>query len=129
MPAHAYFIDAVLRAYPDRLAEQVRRPMEALLDNETMDGRVHHLHYSDYMNDPIASVEGIYDWLGLDLTDLPRAAMQDWLRHDPLRVARSATWSLADFGVDEKDLAQKFDFYYDRFGMADPRLPREDFRP
>jgi len=70
-------------------------------------------------------IEGTTAGSTLSHTSHPRSTRPSSLLH----VARSATWSLTVFGLEEHDLAGKFDFYYDRFGMADQRRPREDLRP
>lgn len=156
MPAHAYFIEAALAAYPDakiiwthrdpvtasasfmnlasfahglslgapdlqwivgtypdRLVEQVRRPMELLADHE-----VHHVHYSELMVDPMQVIGGLYNWLGTTLSADVAATMQGWLNADPLSESRKARYSLADFGLSREDLLPRFSDYIAAFDIA-----------
>lgn len=153
MPAHAYFIDALLNEYPDariiwthrdpatstasfmnlmafshglsmgaadidwirstipeRLLDQVTRPMNALAGHD-----VHHVHYASYIADPMQTVQGVYDWLGEPLTDSVRSSMMNWLDQDPLAASRKAGYTLDDFEVDRADLHAMFSDYIEAF--------------
>ena len=155
MPAHAYFIDALLEEYPDariiwthrdpvtsvasfmnlnayahrlsmgtadhawiaetipsRLVTQVERPMRALAGHD-----VFHVHYRDQMADPLGTMTDLYAWLGADLTDQTRSAMQAWLDADPLVASRKSTYTLADYGIEESTLRSMFSEYVDAFGV------------
>ncbi len=158
MPAHAYFIDALLDAYPDariiwthrdpatsaasfmnllafshtlsmgapdrdwiasttpdRLVDQVRRPMTALAGRH--ENSVCHVHYRDAMANPLGEVERIYDWLGIDFTDAAATAMVQWLTADPLAASRKASYTLADFGLDRAELLEQFEDYINAFDV------------
>ncbi len=156
MPAHAFFIDALLKVYPDariiwthrdpatstasfmnllafshklsmgeadidwiasttpeRLLEQVTRPMAALAGRN-----VHHVHYRDYIADPMAAVAEVYDWLGTELAADVETSMRNWLAADPLEASRKASYALEDFGLDRSELHTYFAEYIDTFDVA-----------
>ena len=104
-------IDWIVDTYPDRLVEQVRRPMEALAGRN-----VYHLHFHRYLSDPLAEMRRIYDWLGVSLEDAVAQDMSGWLEADPLHASRQA-YSLADFGLERTDLLQSFAAYIEAFGV------------
>ena len=155
MPAHAYFVDALLAeypdaqivwthrdplaatasfldlisfshgltlgqantewivgTYPDRLVEQVERPMRALADSD-----VYHFHYARYIGDPLGEIAALYNWLGVELTAPVRSAMQNWLDADPLEVSRRQRSSLADYDIDSAALEQRFAEYTDTYDV------------
>lgn len=155
MPAHAYFVDAVLAeypdariiwthrdpvtatasfmnlasfahglslgapdiewivdTYPDRLVEQVRRPMQALSGRD-----IHHVHYSELMMDPLGVIGELYRWLGDPLDQTVRARMTAWLDADPLERSRQATYDLSDFGLTRNELVGRFGDYIDAYNV------------
>ncbi len=99
-------IEWIANTYPDRLVEQVMRPMRALAGRD-----VFHLHYSQYLGDPLAEMTRLYKWLGLDLTDDVETSMRSWLHADPLEVSRRGNATLADFGIDRNELLDRFSLY------------------
>jgi hypothetical protein len=71
--------------------------------------------YKDTVIDPLSSVEKVYDFIGMDLTDTARAAMEKH-QEDNRRDSRpSHEYTLEQFGLTEKGLKQQFAEYRKRF--------------
>jgi hypothetical protein len=67
------------------------------------------VEYTDFVNDPIATIEGIYTYFGLELTGAGRAAMSDI--HDRSRQGLRAprhTYALADYGLTAEQVKERF---------------------
>lgn len=92
----------------DRLVEQVERPMDTLLGSDTP---VHHVHYQRMIEDPVAEMDVLYEWLGVTLAEGVRTAMTSWLVADPLAVSRQSRYSLSDFGLTEAQVRSRFGDY------------------
>jgi len=67
--------------------------------------------YEDVQREPMAQVERIYAWLGLELTDGARTAMLRWLAENARDKRAPHHYSLAQFGYDEALLARTFAGY------------------
>lgn len=104
--------------YPQRLAEYLSRASAALQSR-----RVHHVHYSDVVQQPLAVMAGIYRFLGLGLGEDVAAVMEAWLNRDPLRKSRRRPYSLGDWGLERADLEPFFGPY------AQWVLSQEPLRP
>ena len=119
----AQFNDGLDPAYVGReTTEILRASIEGV---STIEARhpatpVHHLHFADFVAEPMREVERLYAFMGETLTADVAAAMRSALTVQ--RARRSAIgshrYSLADFGLDRATLPAIFDDYVAQFGIA-----------
>ncbi len=73
--------------------------------------------YADITADWRASMQGIYDFLGMELTEEALAGMQGWLDRNNQHKHGAHRYSLADFGLDKEQVDQRLAFYRERFAI------------
>ncbi len=73
------------------------------------------LRYADFMKDPIRSMEEIYGYFGLDLSESTRAAMRVYLDRHPRAGDRVHSYSLEQFGLSAADQRERYQTYCERF--------------
>jgi hypothetical protein len=107
------------RAFSERmLADYADRAETAMKDPIVSSDRVCHVRYPDFVADQVGTVGRIYDHFGLDPAGIDRA-VQSWLGDPANRPDRHGKWSydLADFGVTEDEVRDRFRVYSDQFGV------------
>jgi hypothetical protein len=77
---------------------------------------------SDFHRDPMAVIENIYRFIGAELTDDVRTAMQQRIADDPERQHGAHRYNVADFGMSEEEIRECFGDYIARFDLA-PKKP------
>lgn len=89
---------------------------QCLAVRDTLDeDRVIDVWFSDMLQDPLAQVQRIYEFIGMELTADATSHMQDW-REENSRDKRAAhDYTLAQFGLDEAMIARDFAAYRERF--------------
>ena len=65
--------------------------------------------------DPIPAIGGLYEWLGIELTDDVIAAMRAWWATNPPDKQGIHDYTPEQYGIDIDDLRTQFAFYNDRF--------------
>ena len=87
------------------------------------DDRFYDIAFDDMQSDPMAAMEGLYHWLGEELTTETRAAMHGWLRanEEERQQAGQHRYQAAEFGLDLGELEERFRYYESRFPMARSR--------
>ena len=73
---------------------------------------------SDFHRAPMAVIENIYRFIGAELTDAVRAAMQQRIADDPERQHGAHKYNVADFGMSEDEIRERFSDYIERFDLA-----------
>jgi hypothetical protein len=81
------------------------------------DSRVVDLHYDRLVADPVAAVEELYTTVGRTLTADARQRMAAWLADNRQHKHGVHRYAAEDFGLDVAALRQRFDFYYERYGV------------
>lgn len=71
--------------------------------------------YRDFVNDPMATVRGIYESFGLALTPTTEALMRDHIERERQHRYGKHTYSLSDFGLERRALEERFTRYLNRF--------------
>jgi len=105
---------AVAAYWSDRVEHLLRacvRDRDRLPVSQSIDVLFHEL-----MADDVAMVERIYEVAGLEMTGEARASLERYMVENPRgKHGRILYDLLGDFGVDPKELRERFDFYYERF--------------
>ncbi len=75
------------------------------------------LRYADFMQDPIRSMEKIYSYFGLELSESTQKAMRAYLDR-PRAGNRVHSYSLEQFGLSPKNQRKRYEAYCKRFDIA-----------
>ncbi len=77
------------------------------------------IHFLDFRDDPVGTVQSIHERLGLPFAPDRAAAMQGWLQQDKQERAGQShhQYSLADIGLTERDIDEKTGDYLAAFAV------------
>lgn len=75
--------------------------------------------FHEFMADDLAMVEKIYATAGVEMTDKARTELQQYLADHPRGKEGKLVYDLqGQFGIDPKQLRERFQFYFDAFPQA-----------
>jgi hypothetical protein len=77
--------------------------------------RFYDIGFAEMRPDPIPAIGGLYEWLGVELTDDVAAAMRAWWATNPPDKQGIHDYTPEQYGIDLDDLRTQFAFYNDRF--------------
>jgi hypothetical protein len=83
------------------------------------DHRFFDIHFIEFQRDPFPSIAALYAFLGEELTQETRARMEAWRRSKPIDEQVYIRTPAMEFGLDRNELRREFQFYIDRFGVAE----------
>ncbi len=75
------------------------------------------IDFSNLIKDPISIVKRIYEHFGFEYTPEFEQKMRDWLKNNPRHKHGMHKYCLEDFGLNEKNLRSRYDYYYERFNF------------
>ncbi len=81
------------------------------------DARFYDLHYRELAADPVAAVSGIYAHFGETLSPVAETRMRAHLAAHPKGEHGAHAYTLADFGLRETDVRDRFAAYCERFDV------------
>lgn len=73
--------------------------------------------YADITADWESSLQGIYDFLGLEFSDFAKQGMRDWLAGNAQHKHGAHKYSLEDFGISKQQVEEQLSFYRQRFNI------------
>ena len=79
------------------------------------DDRFFDIGFAEMRPDPIPTIDRLYRWLGLELTDEVAARMRAWWETNPPDKQGAHEYHPEQYGIDLDDLRTQFAFYNDRF--------------
>lgn len=82
------------------------------------DHRFFDIQFTAFQRDPLAAIQGLYEFLGEELTATARARMLAWRESTPRDKHGDHAYDHADFKIDPQQLREKFRFYSERFNLA-----------
>lgn len=94
--------------WPLQLSLHLRRPLEMARQRPN---DIYNLYYEDLMQDPIAALKKVYQWLGDEWTPEAENGMQQWLKDNPQNKFGKHSYSLKEWGYTKKDLEPYFADY------------------
>ncbi len=77
----------------------------------------HDVLYADITADWESSLQGIYEFLGIDMSDLAKQGMRDWLASNAQHKHGAHKYALEDFGISKEQVDQQLQFYRQRFDI------------
>ncbi|MFQ5418236.1 MAG: sulfotransferase [Myxococcota bacterium] len=91
---------------------------DALVLRERLDPcQLYDLSMDEFLEDPVGSVEKIYDHFGQELSQRGRRAIEDWNERNPQHRRGEHVHSKRETGVAEREIVERFGGYMDHFGM------------
>jgi hypothetical protein len=75
------------------------------------------VHHHDFVDDPFGTLERIYGFLGLKLTQPVRQKMETWHATNRSGSHGQHSYTAEQFGLTEEGIRQDFAAYIDRFGV------------
>ena len=101
-----------LRILAEQSWHSYRHPLECLEENPKTPGAV--VDYRDLTSDPAATIEGVYDALGLPMTDAYRHLLAgEGRRQQDHKTSHS--YSLAEFGIEGDVIRERLGDLFERF--------------
>jgi hypothetical protein len=73
------------------------------------------LWFSDTISQPLAEIEKIYDFAGMQLTPAAHQAMTEWQQHNRRELRPTHDYTLEQFGLSDDGLKSMFAEYRERF--------------
>lgn len=95
-------IDFIASNYPTQLAAHLDRPLE--VKSRLGDDRIYDLHYSKLMEDPVAEMSRLYEYLGDDFTGAAESGLKGWLKANPQNKHGKHAYTLEQFDLSKKIL-------------------------
>jgi hypothetical protein len=102
--------------WSDRLERMLRACVESrdvLPASQSVD-----VHFDEFMKNDLDTVRRIYDLADQPLTDGAETAMATFMAEHPRGRHGGIIYDLSQFGVERDQLTNLFEFYMDRFGVA-----------
>ncbi len=84
--------------------------------------RVLDLHFTDFVSDPIATLERLYAFAGLDFTPEAERLMRSYWEAHPADEHGKHTHRFSDTGLDERSEREKVKRYVEYFGVREERV-------
>ncbi len=99
----------------------LKREMALRDSGAVPEGKIIDLKFTDFMNDPWATIGGIYQALGRELRPETMQRMRDFLSAHPSDAGRGRyTWS--DTGLDADEVRERVHAYQDRYDIPTEQL-------
>lgn len=99
----------------DMLVWQVEQGMKA---RTTIPNRqITDIRFDDLVNDPIGTVQKIYDYFGYDLSQKMIGNLDDYITENPRYIHGKYTYSLEEFGLDTEGVNERFNEYLKNNGV------------
>jgi len=98
-----------------QMREHVMRPLA--VRERIGDDRFFHLHYADFMRDPMGVIQKLYQWDGLPFTSEVEGRMLAWLEMNPQHKLGKAQYTLDEYGLSMDELKPVFAEYMAAFNV------------
>ena len=99
------------------VAKYAKGVREAQPVREARASQIMDVIHADFHADPIATVKRIYEFVGLELTPRVQDAMSARIAAAPELSHGVHRYDVADFGMTEDEIRERFDDYIDRFDL------------
>jgi len=109
---------AVARDWNARLRRALEHAIEVRAASTYPDAIFYDLHFADFIRDPYAAVERIYDAFGLSLSPAAAARMKWFIADNPPGKHGIHRYSPQEYGIDPQAVRRDFRGYTERFGLS-----------
>jgi Sulfotransferase family len=110
---------AIAREWSHWNAVAYERSVRARVEGWIAPERVFDLHFSDFLKDPLRSIEQIYAFAGLSWTPAVADAMRAWWQAHPADAHGRHVHRFSDTGLDERSEREKVKGYVEFFGVQE----------
>jgi hypothetical protein len=97
--------DQMVNSVERAIAARANTPPDSVLD----------VYYDDLVGNPLAEMQKIYDFIGLQWNSEAEARMQRWISGNPQHKFGIHRYQLSDFGLEAEELGARFKHYRERF--------------
>jgi hypothetical protein len=111
------------RGWAEDVAVGLDRAVAARRDGTIPASQAVDVLFGDFLNNPMAVVNNIYERLGIELSDEAEARMRSFLAAHPQEKYGGHTYSFADTGLDAGALRERMRPYQEFFDVPDEKLP------
>ena len=108
--------DWVAAEWLNKIERMLRKTM-AVRETLSPAGNQYDIQYADITADWERAVQGVYAFLGMELTADARGAMEAWLDENRQHRHGAHRYSLADFGLEAGEVDRRLMFYRERFDI------------
>jgi len=109
---------AIGREVLNRWSEALERATRSRTTDPLRERRFVDVHYRDLQSEPLRVVRELYSRLDLDLTGSVERRMRLFLRDNPKDRYGQHRYRLGDFGLDTREVNERFSSYLERFGVG-----------
>jgi hypothetical protein len=95
------------------LACKVERSLKAR--NNFSADRILDLQFNDFVDNPLETVNKIYRHFHIDMSNATKSAMEAYAHEHPMGKHGKHEYHLEEYGLTEKQVLDRFDFYIKRF--------------
>lgn len=107
------------------LARETEKWAEAVQDAHLVarahKGQVIDVVHADFHRAPMETIERIYGFAGLELSDATRSAMAQRIAEDPERQHGAHRYDITEFGMTQEAIRERFGDYIQRFDLVETR--------
>lgn len=104
------------------LSDALNRTMRVRDSGRLENKQVLDVYFHDFMRDPVAQIDAIYQYFGYQLSDVAAANMQRFLDQHPNDKHGRHSYYFADTGLDEQQERERFAAYQQRFSVTNDSL-------
>lgn len=97
------------------LARKVERSLE--LRKSIADDQIIDLHFKDFVEQPMATVEKIYEHFSLPLSEETHKAMSTYATENSMGKHGKHEYQLEEYGLEAEQILTRFKFYTDQFNI------------
>jgi hypothetical protein len=115
-------IEPVASEWAEYVIDGINRSIDARESGIVPASQVVDVQYRSFAADPITTIAGAYDQLGLAFTAEAEAKMRSFLAAQPAHEHGGHHYTFADTGLDEEALREQTARYQDYFGVANEPL-------
>ena len=109
--------------FADYIIEGLDRSVTAREDGTVAAERVVDVQFDEFMADPFATIQRVYDMLDIELADATEARMRQFLAEHPQDKYGRHHYTFAATELDEGKLRERLHRYQEYFGVASEPLP------
>lgn len=80
------------------------------------------IHHADFVKAPMETLDRIYDWLGLPLSDATRTRFENWQSKNGSGAHGTHRYTPEEYGMSSERLREDFDFYIRAFDIPSRKL-------
>jgi hypothetical protein len=114
--------DVDLRALAEMIVQSYRDSLRLVMQQRA-DGiipadQIADVHFQELMADPVATIRGAYEKLGLEFTEEYGDRIRAYLVEKPRNKYGKHVYAAKDYGLSDEQIRKDFTFYTDHYGVA-----------